>query len=92
MKDKIFDRFTRVDTTLRRKVEGWRIGPSLVKAIVELHKGTINLESKLGVGSEFIIELPVSLVDVEAYVQEEVAASIQSNVERISIEFSDIYS
>lgn len=92
MQEKIFDRFTQVDSTLRRKAEGSGIGLSLVKAIVELHKGRISLESKLGEGSEFIIELPIFLVDVETNVQEEVASSIQSNVEKISIEFSDIYS
>lgn len=92
MKDKIFDRFTQVDSTLRRKAEGSGIGLSLVKAIVELHNGTINLESNIGLGSEFIIELPVLVVDEESYVQDEVAISSQSNVERISIEFSDIYS
>ena len=92
MKEKIFDRFTQVDSTLRRRAEGSGIGLSLVKAIVDLHNGRINLESNLGAGSEFIVELPVVLADVESYVQEEVAASIQSNVERINIEFSDIYS
>lgn len=92
MKEKIFDRFTQVDSTLRRRAEGSGIGLSLVKAIVELHNGRINVESNLGLGSEFVIELPVVLADVESYVQEEVAASIQSNIERISIEFSDIYS
>ncbi|MFT5875537.1 MAG: signal transduction histidine kinase, partial [Clostridium sp.] len=92
MKEKIFDRFTQVDSTLRREAEGSGIGLSLVKAIVELHNGKINLKSNLGVGSEFIIELPVLKVDVESDVQDEVATSINSNVERISIEFSDIYS
>ena len=92
MKDKIFDRFTQVDSTLRRKAEGSGIGLSLVKAIVELHNGTIYLESNIGLGSEFIIELPVIVADEQSYAQEEAAISIQSNVERISIELSDIYS
>jgi len=91
MKEKIFDRFTQVDSTLRRGAEGSGIGLSLVKAIVELHKGTISVESNLGLGSEFILELPISLVD-ETYVQEEIAVSIYRNVEKINIEFSDIYS
>ncbi|MBU3129245.1 PAS domain-containing sensor histidine kinase [Clostridium tagluense] len=92
MKEKVFDRFTQVDSTLRREAEGSGIGLSLVKAIVELHKGTINLESSVGIGSEFIIEFPVVVVEEQSYVREEVAASIHSNVERINIEFSDIYS
>jgi signal transduction histidine kinase/ABC-type uncharacterized transport system substrate-binding protein len=92
MKEKIFDRFTQVDSSLRRRAEGSGIGLSLVKSIVQLHNGTISLKSKLGSGSEFIIELPVLSVGVESYEQEEVTAPILNNVEKISIEFSDIYS
>ncbi|MBU3188059.1 PAS domain-containing sensor histidine kinase [Clostridium bowmanii] len=92
MKEKIFDRFMQVDSTLSRRAEGSGIGLSLVKAIIELHNGTIKLESRLGLGSEFIIELPTLLGAEEPCVQDEIASYAQSNVERISIEFSDIYS
>ena len=92
MKEKIFDRFMQADSTLSRRAEGSGIGLSLVKAIIELHNGTIKLESRVGLGSEFIIELPAVLGAEEPCVQDEIAAYTQSNVERISIEFSDIYS
>ncbi len=91
MVEEIFDRFRQVDSSLRRKKEGSGIGLSIVKSIIELHGGTIALKSEIGKGSEFIIELPVRLVE-ECSSLEEVSATIQTNVERINIEFSDIYS
>ncbi len=53
----IFDRFFQVDK-LRPKGSG--IGLSLVKAFVELHGGTITLDSELGKGSVFSVSIPVS--------------------------------
>ncbi len=52
----IFDRFFRVDEV---KPNGSGIGLALVKAFVELHGGTINAESKLGVGTRFTVRIPV---------------------------------
>lgn len=86
----IFDRFRQVDKSLTRKTEGSGIGLNLVKSLVELHGGEIKVESKEGIGSEFTIKLPVTLV-----ARDEVAATLdipQGKVERIHIEFSDIYS
>jgi PAS domain S-box-containing protein len=88
----IFDRFMQVDKSLTRSREGSGIGLSLVKSLVELHGGFIYVESKLDVGSEFIIELPVKLTqESEAACTQEFKDS-NSHVERIHIEFSDIYS
>lgn len=85
----IFDRFTQVDNTLRRKSEGSGIGLSLVKSLVEMHGGTITVESNVGEGSEFIIKLPiVVLPDDYKLISTD---SGLSNVERIHIEFADIY-
>lgn len=86
----IFDRFRQVDKSLTRNTEGSGIGLNLVKSIVELHGGNIEVYSSEGVGSEFVIKLPVTLV-----ASDEAAAAIdipQEKVERIHIEFSDIYS
>ncbi len=58
--DKIFDRFYQVDTV---HPNGSGIGLSLTKAFVELHDGTINVESTLGKGSKFTVILPVRHVD-----------------------------
>lgn len=92
MLTKIFNRFKQVDSTNRRRAEGSGIGLSLVNSIIKLHGGKINIESELGKGSEFIIELPVTVMDHDEMTKDEVAATTQTNVERIQIEFSDIYS
>lgn len=92
MKDKVFDRFLKVDTSLSRKTEGSGIGLSLVKQLVELHQGTINFNSKINSGTEFIITFP----SLEGF--EEVCATIEKPVnyekniiQSAEIEFSDIY-
>jgi len=55
----IFDRFFQVDGTHQRGFEGSGIGLALVKEMVELHKGTINVESKENEGSTFFIKLAI---------------------------------
>jgi signal transduction histidine kinase len=57
---KIFDRFYQVDSSLARKAEGCGLGLSIVKFIVDAHKGTISVESKPGHGSTFTVRLPVA--------------------------------
>lgn len=84
----IFDRFEQVDKSLTRKREGSGIGLSIVKTLVELHGGNINVISKLGVGSEFIFKLPVAVIN-EKIVDK--STSYESKIDKISIEFSDIY-
>ena len=53
---RIFDRYYRVSETAR--VGGTGLGLSIVKAAVEAHHGTIQVESRLGAGSRFIVSLP----------------------------------
>jgi signal transduction histidine kinase len=55
---RIFDRFTRVKNS-RRRSEGSGLGLAIVTAIVEAHKGAINLQSKLGIGSTFSLVFPL---------------------------------
>jgi len=54
---KVFNRFYQVDRTLTRRTEGCGLGLSIVKFIVEAHKGTISVESKPGKGSTFIVKI-----------------------------------
>ena len=62
----IFDMFTQVDTSLERSVSGLGIGLTLVKNLVEMHDGTVEVSSAgLGRGSEFVVRLPVSAVTPE---------------------------
>ncbi|MBI6875825.1 sensor histidine kinase [Clostridium aciditolerans] len=92
MIDKIFDRFRQVESSLTLNQGGSGIGLSLVKSIVEAHGGTITAKSKYGVGSEFTIELPIRLVNQDSDVKQESIPFERQKVEKISIEFSDIYS
>lgn len=55
----IFDSFVQIENTYIKAHEGVGLGLSIVKQLVELLEGTINLESKLGVGTTFKITLPV---------------------------------
>ncbi len=57
---KIFDSFYQVDSSLARKAEGCGLGLSIVKFIVDAHKGRVAVESKVGAGSVFTVRLPVS--------------------------------
>ena len=56
--EKIFERFYRRGSELRRETQGVGIGLSIVKHIVEAHGGRVLVESAVGQGSRFIIELP----------------------------------
>jgi len=57
--EKIFERFYRLGSELRRETQGVGIGLSVVKHIVEAHHGRVVVESEIGKGSRFTIELPV---------------------------------
>lgn len=90
--DIIFDRFRQVDKSLARNQEDSGIGLSIVKSLVELHGGKISVSSEYGIGTEFIIELPVIALTEEISVCRVAEAEIQERIDRINIEFSDIYS
>ena len=57
-REKIFERFYRLGSELRRETQGVGIGLSVVKHIVEAHAGRVVVESEVGQGSRFTIELP----------------------------------
>ncbi|MCY6370085.1 MASE3 domain-containing sensor histidine kinase [Clostridium ganghwense] len=88
----IFERFVQVDKSLSREQEGSGIGLSLVKSLVEMHEGQIYVNSEYKEGSEFIIKLPVNLVE-EVVKKEDrnLNRDGQANINKVNIEFSDIY-
>lgn len=58
VREEIFERFYRVDTSRSRTSGGSGLGLAIVKAITEAHRGTIEVISVLGKGSKFIVTLP----------------------------------
>ena len=53
----IFDSFTREESSLTNKVQGTGLGMAITKNLVDLMGGTISVESELGTGSTFIVDL-----------------------------------
>jgi PAS domain S-box-containing protein len=61
MLPRVFDLFTQVDRSLEKAQGGVGVGLSIVKALVELHAGTVEAHSAgHGKGSEFLVRLPVA--------------------------------
>lgn len=91
IKNVVFERFVQGDKSLKREKEGSGIGLALVKSLVELHGGFVYLGENTERGSEFIVKLPnVKMEEIE---REDVNMDVDSKpiVEKINIEFSDIY-
>jgi len=57
---KIFDKFYRVKSPQTRQIIGTGLGLPIVRSVVEAHRGAIEVESQVGVGSTFRVLLPVS--------------------------------
>lgn len=87
----IFQRFKGRDMASNIAYEGSGIGLSLAKAIVHMHHGDIIVQSEVGKGSEFMIEMPVHIIEEVYHSIQENRINQYSNVEKIDIEFSDIY-
>jgi signal transduction histidine kinase len=87
----LFERFKQVDSLLNRSHEGSGIGLTIVKALVELHDGTIEVKSTYKEGTEFIISLPATVIPEEQETEVNQEHSKEQYVQKINIEFSDIY-
>lgn len=86
----IFERFGQVDSNLSRHAEGTGIGLSLVKKLVDVLDGKIELESELGRGSTFRITLPANQY-LEKEKHNEFFDGTNRLVNALNVEFSDIY-
>lgn len=86
----IFNRFIQSTKSNRNEYSGSGIGLDLVSKLVKAHGGTIELESKEDVGSEFRIKMPIIKVENDT---KNIAHSgdFNSKVDIFEVEFSDIY-
>jgi len=56
---RIFERFYRVDKARSRELGGTGLGLAIVKHVALVHRGSVSVESKVGVGSKFSLRLPL---------------------------------
>jgi heavy metal sensor kinase len=64
---RIFERFYRVDKARSRELGGAGLGLAIAQWIVQVHKGSITLQSELGRGSVFQVEIPTASSAVETH-------------------------
>ena len=60
---KIFEKFTQVDSSATRNYEGVGIGLALTQKLVSILGGKIEIQSELGAGSTFKIQVPVKILE-----------------------------
>ncbi|MBD2414849.1 ATPase [Nostoc calcicola FACHB-389] len=60
----LFEKFQQLDTPYRRRYEGTGLGLALTKQLVELHRGRIEVESTVSVGSIFTVWIPTQTMKV----------------------------
>ncbi|MGH7844161.1 MAG: ATP-binding response regulator [Candidatus Binatia bacterium] len=72
---KVFEAFYRVESDRRREVKGFGLGLSIVKTLIELHRGQVTIESEPGKGTSFHVTLPTSQKATGA--SKEIAATMQ---------------
>ncbi|WP_392535381.1 ATP-binding protein [Nostoc sp. C117] len=60
----LFEKFQQLDTPYRRRYEGTGLGLALTKQLVELHRGRIEVESTVSIGSIFTVWIPTQAMRV----------------------------
>jgi PAS domain S-box-containing protein len=77
---KLFQPFVQIDSALNRQYNGTGLGLALVRKFVELHGGNVELTSEVGVGSCFVINLPINVGSPAIEEQTEQDLSGQSQI------------
>ena len=77
----LFEPFSRERNTTISKVAGTGLGMSIVKKLVEMMDGTIEVESHLGKGTKFTVTIPHKVADASYYEEQEEAAKHSINRE-----------
>ncbi|GAA0178875.1 AAA family ATPase [Clostridium sediminicola] len=87
----IFDRFRQVDKSFTRRSEGSGLGLTIVKLLLELQGGLISVNSKLGEFTEFIIQLPIKVLNNKDVQLKNGNTEETKFIDVLDIEFSDVY-
>jgi len=86
----IFNRFIQSSKNKQHENSGSGIGLDLVKCLIKAHNGSIELKSEEDHGSEFIIKLPIEVLEYNKIIKNK-CLNTKSKVEILELEFSDIY-
>lgn len=88
---KIFDRFIQSDCETMKRNEGSGIGLSIAKSFVEMHCGRIYVDSMVGQGTMFIVELPIRILNEDVEESINIIDDEKSTIITTKVEFSEIY-
>ena len=86
----IFNRFVQSSKNKKNENSGSGIGLDLVRYLTKAHKGSIELRSEENSGSEFIIKLPIEILEYNE-TDKNKFLNARNKVEVLELEFSDIY-
>jgi len=89
--DKVFDRFHQVDASQTRDYEGSGIGLALIKELVELHRGTVQVASQVGKGTTFTVRLPLGRNHLrdEEIAERSVADDLSIREEQVAVDHAE---
>ena len=84
-KSNLFNKFTRLESDKDSDISGTGLGLAITKSLVELFDGTINVESELGVGSTFTVELNQKVLRIYASNNSEGSEEEKNDTTEVSI-------